>query len=473
MTKITQLPTPPTREDPSSFDERADKFLSALPSFGNELSALSAELLKEAEKVKEIQDELYTTITDFADTKGRLENEIESVQRAKEEAQRSKEGAEYAEKSARGHRDYIEQNYKKAVANLAQNVTVLDLTGYPDKYELEERQEENSIFVFEGVTKEVRTTRRGLVTVINLTGDSFRFNEHTIAKYSTNQLLLKEPFLEFWAEYSDSFIIFGEKHRFYNYSIRRGSPRHHNKRRELDEVFGKVNILDKDTALYFDENTKTIHLFKRDGKHLTAPYGAKDLGGIEIFTPGKMTKPDGAPLTIDVIGNAAFLKSGGVCDVYFFQAGKYKKFMTLDKPIDFVISTCPFYTTSTNKIYYKDQEVLAYEPVSFSSYVEIPADEMCAILAPFSGGGEFEERDYWYKIDKDKIYKSKYKALALRAFGPYLSNPLREIGKIRIESRPGYMHFQLDNQHNEGIVGLIEPEWVQVATAPNFEAFES
>ena len=57
MQKITQLPTPPTREDPSSFDERADKFLSALPPFGAELSALSAELERSLDFVKKTDKE--------------------------------------------------------------------------------------------------------------------------------------------------------------------------------------------------------------------------------------------------------------------------------------------------------------------------------------------------------------------------------------------------------------------------------
>lgn len=41
---ITALPTPPNRQDPSTFDDRADAFLGALPQFGEEANELAAEI---------------------------------------------------------------------------------------------------------------------------------------------------------------------------------------------------------------------------------------------------------------------------------------------------------------------------------------------------------------------------------------------------------------------------------------------
>lgn len=41
---ITALPTPPTRDDPSNFAQRADAFLAALPSFATETNAVAAEV---------------------------------------------------------------------------------------------------------------------------------------------------------------------------------------------------------------------------------------------------------------------------------------------------------------------------------------------------------------------------------------------------------------------------------------------
>lgn len=41
---ITALPTPPNRQDPSTFEDRADAFLEALPQFGEEANALAASL---------------------------------------------------------------------------------------------------------------------------------------------------------------------------------------------------------------------------------------------------------------------------------------------------------------------------------------------------------------------------------------------------------------------------------------------
>ncbi len=44
MTTITSLPTPPSRDDPTNFSERADGFLGALPTFVTETNALAGEL---------------------------------------------------------------------------------------------------------------------------------------------------------------------------------------------------------------------------------------------------------------------------------------------------------------------------------------------------------------------------------------------------------------------------------------------
>lgn len=41
---ITALPTPPNRQDPSTFEDRADAFLGALPQFGDEANDLAASL---------------------------------------------------------------------------------------------------------------------------------------------------------------------------------------------------------------------------------------------------------------------------------------------------------------------------------------------------------------------------------------------------------------------------------------------
>ena len=41
---ITALPTPPSRQDPSTFEEKADAFLGALPQFGEEANTLASEV---------------------------------------------------------------------------------------------------------------------------------------------------------------------------------------------------------------------------------------------------------------------------------------------------------------------------------------------------------------------------------------------------------------------------------------------
>lgn len=44
MSTITPLPTPPSRQDPANFSDRADEFLSALPTFGAELNVVAGEV---------------------------------------------------------------------------------------------------------------------------------------------------------------------------------------------------------------------------------------------------------------------------------------------------------------------------------------------------------------------------------------------------------------------------------------------
>ena len=44
MTTITALPTPPSRQDPTNFNDRADAFLGALPAFATETNAVASEL---------------------------------------------------------------------------------------------------------------------------------------------------------------------------------------------------------------------------------------------------------------------------------------------------------------------------------------------------------------------------------------------------------------------------------------------
>ncbi len=44
MTTITTLPTPPSREDPLNFADRADAFLGALPTFGDQANLVAAEI---------------------------------------------------------------------------------------------------------------------------------------------------------------------------------------------------------------------------------------------------------------------------------------------------------------------------------------------------------------------------------------------------------------------------------------------
>ncbi len=41
---ITALPTPPSRQDPANFSDRADEFLGALPTFATEANALAADV---------------------------------------------------------------------------------------------------------------------------------------------------------------------------------------------------------------------------------------------------------------------------------------------------------------------------------------------------------------------------------------------------------------------------------------------
>lgn len=50
--QITSLPTPPTRQDPTNFNDRADAFLAALPGFQSEANALSTEVNTRADNVQ-------------------------------------------------------------------------------------------------------------------------------------------------------------------------------------------------------------------------------------------------------------------------------------------------------------------------------------------------------------------------------------------------------------------------------------
>ena len=50
--QITALPTPPTRQDPTNFNDRADAFLAALPGFQSEANALSTEVNTRADNVQ-------------------------------------------------------------------------------------------------------------------------------------------------------------------------------------------------------------------------------------------------------------------------------------------------------------------------------------------------------------------------------------------------------------------------------------
>jgi len=50
--QITALPTPPSRQDPTNFNDRADSFLGALPTFQSQANALSTEVNNRADTVE-------------------------------------------------------------------------------------------------------------------------------------------------------------------------------------------------------------------------------------------------------------------------------------------------------------------------------------------------------------------------------------------------------------------------------------
>ena len=50
--QISSLPTPPSRQDPTNFNDRADAFLGALPTFQSEANALSTEVNTRADNVQ-------------------------------------------------------------------------------------------------------------------------------------------------------------------------------------------------------------------------------------------------------------------------------------------------------------------------------------------------------------------------------------------------------------------------------------
>ena len=60
VTQITQLPTPPSRQRPSTFSDEADVFLGALPDFGNKANALAVEVNT---KTVEAGDSANTAVT--------------------------------------------------------------------------------------------------------------------------------------------------------------------------------------------------------------------------------------------------------------------------------------------------------------------------------------------------------------------------------------------------------------------------
>lgn len=71
VAQITQLPTPPSRQRPTTFSDEADAFLGALPDFGDEANALATEVNNTAIDVRDeavVATNAATTATDAADT---------------------------------------------------------------------------------------------------------------------------------------------------------------------------------------------------------------------------------------------------------------------------------------------------------------------------------------------------------------------------------------------------------------------
>lgn len=65
MKQITKLPDPPSTNEPSSFADKADAFLGALPKFANEANALSGEINTINENVDTKSADVSTKYADF------------------------------------------------------------------------------------------------------------------------------------------------------------------------------------------------------------------------------------------------------------------------------------------------------------------------------------------------------------------------------------------------------------------------
>lgn len=78
MTKITQLPTPPSTNDSASFNTRADAFLSALPKFADELNTFGEQAVKEVgAAAKQKVDEIVKSDEVLNEIKNSLTDEIQ------------------------------------------------------------------------------------------------------------------------------------------------------------------------------------------------------------------------------------------------------------------------------------------------------------------------------------------------------------------------------------------------------------
>jgi len=67
---ITALPTPPSRQDPSNFNDRADAFLTALPTFQTEANALQADVNAKQILAASSETNAATSATAAANTAG-------------------------------------------------------------------------------------------------------------------------------------------------------------------------------------------------------------------------------------------------------------------------------------------------------------------------------------------------------------------------------------------------------------------
>src|SRR5574344_748913 len=62
VTQITQLPTPPSRQRPTTFSDEADAFLGALPTFGNHANQLATDINNIAIQVEETADGVQSSL---------------------------------------------------------------------------------------------------------------------------------------------------------------------------------------------------------------------------------------------------------------------------------------------------------------------------------------------------------------------------------------------------------------------------